>query len=151
MQRITVVLLWLFVISCGEASAGSPASKTSSAFASDLEDIAKLEKKEDVVAFWRSRGWYAVPTKSEDLVARGVQIPDPKLYPFVEQYEVHIWFEAGTHDGFLRVFVDKSGRVTYRIIEIVNSTPMTEPNKASEPTAINPPPSTTPPAPLAHL
>ena len=134
MLRFALIFLWLSLISYANAGAPTPTSKTSTAFATDLEDIAKLEKREDVLAFWQTRGWYAVPTKYDELVTMGAQIPDPKLYPFIERYEVHIWFESGTHDGFLKVYVDKNGRVIYRAIEIVNATPMTEPNKALVPT-----------------
>jgi hypothetical protein len=115
-----LVVLSLLLFSCAKKESALPPSTPTAAFVSDLEDIAKIERKDDVLAFWKQHGWTVVPEKRDDLITTGAKIPDEKLYPFVERYDVHIWLKTAGHDGSLKVYVDEKGNVTYRTIEIVN-------------------------------
>lgn len=91
--------------------------------AANLEDIAQLESKDEVLAFWKRHGWEAKPETKEFLLKAGVQIPDQTYFPFVERYSAPIWLKTSGRQGLLTVYIDSSGWVTYRTIEVINIKP----------------------------
>lgn len=122
MRIVSVIILCLLLGACGEKKTWLPPSVMPE-LAANLEDVAKLETKEEVLAFWQRHGWEANPEKKEDLVKQGFKIPDQTYYPFVERYGAPIWLKTSGRQGLLTIYLDASGRVTYRTIEVINIKP----------------------------
>jgi len=122
MRLFGFLVVCLMLVACEEKKSWLPPSALPQ-LSANLEDLAQLETKDEVLAFWRRHGWDARPEKKEDLLAQGFKIPDQTYYPFVERYGAPIWLKTSGRQAVFTVYVDGSGWVTYRTIEITNMKP----------------------------
>jgi hypothetical protein len=122
MRIISVIILGFLLVACAKKEATRLPS-TVPLLVTALEDIAKLERKEEVLAFWQNHGWKAQPELRETLVRQGFKIPDHTYYPFVERYGAPILLTTSGRQAILQIYLDGSGWVTYRTIEVINIKP----------------------------
>ena len=121
MRALFILALSILFASCTRKDPAAPVDL--SGLGAKLEEIAKLERKDEVLRFWKHQGWSTQPQLRDDLVKQGLQVPDRTYYPFVERYGAGIPLATSGRHAILQVYLDQTGWVTYRTIEVINVKP----------------------------